>query len=112
MTDVATVDGALHTQRMRVSETERLRRWRLVLGGGDADGTGTALDGDDARIDAALGAVYDEAGSVAHVAGQVGRRPRGRTTARTGGLGRSAPRVARWLGDIRRYFPSPVVQVL
>ena len=27
----------------RVSETERLRRWRLVLGGGDADGTGTEL---------------------------------------------------------------------
>ena len=27
----------------RVSEGERLRRWRLVLGGGDADGTGTSL---------------------------------------------------------------------
>ncbi len=29
-----------------------------------------------------------------------------------GGLGSSAPTVARWLGDIRRYFPTPVVQVL
>jgi Mg-chelatase subunit ChlD len=27
-------------------------------------------------------------------------------------LSRSAPGVARWLGDIRRYFPTPVVQVL
>ena len=32
--------------------------------------------------------------------------------ARAGGLGSSAPSVARWLGDIRRYFPTPVVQVL
>jgi len=27
-------------------------------------------------------------------------------------LARSAPSVSRWLGDIRRYFPTPVVQVL
>jgi hypothetical protein len=100
------------TDVMRVSETERLRRWRLVLGGGDADGTDATLDGDDIRIDAALGAVYDESGSPARTAGETGRRTRGRTTGRTGALGRSTPRVARWLGDIRRYFPSPVVQVL
>ena len=31
---------------------------------------------------------------------------------RSGGLGGSAPRVARWLGDIRQYFPSSVVQVM
>ena len=29
-----------------------------------------------------------------------------------GGLGRSKPGVVRWLGDIRRYFPTPVVQIL
>ncbi|MGU3315948.1 VWA domain-containing protein [Sphingomonas sp. M6A6_1c] len=29
-----------------------------------------------------------------------------------GGLGGSAPRVARWLGDIREFFPAPVVQVI
>ena len=39
----------------RVSDTERMRRWRLVLGGGDADGTGAELGGDDRRIDGALG---------------------------------------------------------
>ena len=40
--------------------------------------------------------------------------PRGSTARgrRVGGLGRSAPAVSRWLGDIRRYFPVPVVQVL
>ncbi len=81
----------------RVGEEERLRRWRLVLGGAD-DGTGTQLTGDDARIDAALAVVYDAT-----------PRQRG---GRSGGLGSSAPGVARWLGDIRRYFPSTVVQVL
>ena len=35
-----------------------------------------------------------------------------REPGRAGGLGRCAPRVARWLGDIRRYFPSAVVQVM
>jgi hypothetical protein len=29
-----------------------------------------------------------------------------------GGLGGSAPRVAKWLGDIREFFPAPVVQVI
>ncbi|MEU4228587.1 VWA domain-containing protein [Nonomuraea sp. NPDC026600] len=74
---------------------ERLRRWRLVLGGGDADGICSGgqsggLQGADADMDRALAAVYD----------------------RDGGLGASAPRVARWLGDIRTYFPSTVVQVM
>ena len=79
-------------------DAERLRRWRLVLGGAD-DGTGTRLTGDDLRIDAALGAVYDTA-------------PSGGSGKRQGGLGSSTPAVSRWLGDIRRYFPSRVVQVM
>ena len=37
-------------------------------------------------------------------------RADGRSAA--GGLGRSKPSVVRWLGDIRRYFPTPVVQIL
>ncbi|MCA9658607.1 MAG: VWA domain-containing protein, partial [Myxococcales bacterium] len=31
---------------------------------------------------------------------------------RKGGLGASAPNVSRWLGDIRTYFPTPVVQLM
>jgi Mg-chelatase subunit ChlD len=58
-----------------------------------------ALGGDDARVDTALAAVYD-------------RPPLGRGGRRQGGLGASAPGVARWLGDIRRFFPSGVVQVI
>lgn len=85
----------------RVSDAERLRRWRLVLGGND-DGTGVRLSGGDARVDAALGAVYDAPTTE-------GNRRSGQ---RAGGLGRSAPAVTRWLGDIRREFPADVVHVL
>ncbi|HYO40924.1 MAG TPA: VWA domain-containing protein [Nocardioidaceae bacterium] len=76
-------------------DRDRLKRWRLVLGGDDADGLGpgVTLSGEDVRRDEALAALYD-AGT------------------RRGGLGGSAPRVARWLGDIRSYFPSSVVRVL
>ncbi|MEW2435646.1 VWA domain-containing protein [Streptomyces caniferus] len=84
-------------------EAERLRRWRLVLGGGGADGTGCELRGRDAAMDGALASLYgrEKAGG--------GNGPGGR---RSAGLGASAPGVARWLGDIRTYFPSSVVQVM
>jgi Mg-chelatase subunit ChlD len=82
---------------------ERARRWRLALGGAPAgEGTGHQLGGGDAAIDAALAALYDS-----------DRDPgAGDRGGRGGGLNASAPRVARWLGDIRRYFPSTVVQVM
>lgn len=77
--------------------TEELRRWRLVLGGGEADGTGIQLEGLDAKRDATLEALYRAGGS---------------SVSRQGGLGASSPRVARWLGDIRTYFPTSVVQIM
>jgi Mg-chelatase subunit ChlD len=82
---------------------ERARRWRLALGGApEGEGTGQRLSGGDAAIDAALAALYDS-----------DRDPTtGERTGRGGGLNASAPRVARWLGDIRKYFPSTVVQVI
>jgi len=85
---------------MSTGHDERMRRWRLVLGA--ADGTGVRLAGDDARIDSALGALYDSDESP-------GLQPVPR---RQAGLGASAPRVARWLGDIRTFFPVSVVQVM
>src|SRR5205807_644970 len=66
------------------------------------EGTGHRLSGGDAAIDAALAALYD---SDRERAGD-------ERAGRAGGLNASAPRVARWLGDIRRYFPSTVVQVM
>ena len=80
-------------------ETERLRRWRLMLGP-EADSGGFTLTGDDINIDRALGSLYgDKAGF-------------GKSTDRRGGSEASAPNVARWLGDIRTYFPSSVVRVM
>ena len=77
---------------------DRLRRWRLALGGGD-DGTGESLSDADQRVDAALAALYDAG-------------PGDAPGSRSADLSASAPRVARWLGDIRSYFPSTVVQVM
>src|SRR5687767_12575701 len=54
-------------------------------------------------MDTALAALYD-AGS------ESGKGDDGKQ--RRGGLGASAPNVARWLGDIRTYFPSSVVRVM
>ncbi|MFN8523378.1 MAG: VWA domain-containing protein [Chloroflexota bacterium] len=77
---------------------ERQRRWRLVLGNVDdprGDG-GVVLGSRDAAMDAALAALYN---------GDEGEE-------RRGSLAASAPKVARWLGDIREYFPSSVVRVM
>ena len=82
---------------MDTAEGERLRRWRLVLGEEAQASCGLAgLSPEDRQMDEALAALY-EADS--------------RHSLR-GGSGASSPRVARWLGDIRRFFPSSVVQVM
>ncbi|MBA2286546.1 MAG: VWA domain-containing protein [Ktedonobacteraceae bacterium] len=94
---------------MTIDEKERLRRWRLVLGkeaqgqsgaggkgqageGGDGEGIGVGLGGDDLGMDKVLEALYD--------------------SERSAGLGGSSPNVARWLGDIRTYFPTSAVRVM
>ncbi|WP_030609769.1 VWA domain-containing protein [Streptomyces sclerotialus] len=91
---------------------ERLRRWRLVLGGGEGDGTGCELRGRDAAMDGALGALYGEGPGAGDGGGPGGRGNRIGGGTQSAGLGGSAPAVARWLGDIRRYFPASVVQVM
>ncbi|MFC9033854.1 VWA domain-containing protein [Streptomyces arboris] len=89
------------TESTRPADGERMRRWRMVLG---AESTGCTLTGQDAAMDGALNALYGGGG---------GRKPGGRGGGgRSAGLGASAPSVARWLGDIRTYFPSSVVQVM
>jgi Mg-chelatase subunit ChlD len=91
---------------MAIDEKERLRRWRLVLGkdaqegiGGGAGGAGgegadsfSQLMGDDRGMDNVLEALYN--------------------SERSAGLGKSSPNVARWLGDIRTYFPKASVQLM
>jgi len=70
---------------------ERLRRWRLVLGEAPGSPLGI-LAVEDEKLDQSLAMLY---------AGE-----------RRAGLGASAPDVARWLGDIRAYFPASVVAVM
>lgn len=82
-------------------QDRRRRRWRLALGA-EAPDPATGLDGADSRMDAALAALYGAPENR-------GLRPDAR---RGAGLESSAPAVARWLGDIREFFPSTVVQVL
>jgi Mg-chelatase subunit ChlD len=75
-----------------MADEQHLRKWRLILGGDQNDGTGIALYKEDIQIDNALTALYD--------------------SDRNGGLGPSSPNVSRWLGDIRTFFPNTVVQVM
>ena len=75
-----------------IPQKERWRRWQLALG---VDDEQNELSDRDRRLNAALSALYDSG-----------------TEKRRGGLGASSPRVAKWLGDIREFFPSPVVQIV
>lgn len=75
-----------------MTERERLRRWHLALGDEDE----SDLSERDCRLSAALSALYNTAS-----------KAKGR-----GGLGASSPKIARWLGDIREFFPTSLVQVI
>lgn len=85
---------------------DKLTKWRLILGKdartegapqiaeegieGETDTLTELQKGMDDTLDALYGGEAD----------------------RKGGLGKSTPVVNRWLGDIRKYFPSPMVQVM
>ena len=73
-------------------EPQHLRKWRLILGGHQQEGTQFDLNEADLKVDRTLEALYD--------------------SDKSGGLGASSPNVSRWLGDIRTFFPASVVQVM
>ena len=73
---------------------ERLKRWRLALGG-QQDGTGINLTGNEARLDQCLDSLYGDDDKD-----------------KKGSLGGSKPQLSRWLGDIREFFPRSVVKVM
>ncbi len=86
-------------------ESERLRRWRLLLGSA-ADESCGACSASDARIDLALESLYGDGDSKP-------MSPEDKEKNRNNvGKGKSQPKVARWLGDIREFFPSSVVRVM
>lgn len=71
---------------------EKLTKWRMILGK-KADPKGSvAMPGEMKGMDETLEALYD--------------------SEKQSGLGNSSPNVNRWLGDIRKYFPSSVVQIM
>ena len=74
---------------------ELQRRWQMILGG-EAEG----LSDRDRRMASALDVLYEPA--------DLGDAPK----SRRGGLGRSAPRIAKWMGDVRECFPTSVVQII
>ena len=79
-------------------EKERMRRWVLALGDEAVKFCPDVVLGeDDLGMSEALSLLYDRSGD--------GRGLRG-------GSGSSSPRVARWLGDIRKYFPSTMVRAM
>lgn len=71
---------------------DRIEKWRMILGQ-KADPEGELkLKKKAAGMDKVLDALYD--------------------SDRKKGLGKSSPNVNRWLGDIRRYFPTTMVQLM
>lgn len=71
---------------------EHIRKWRLILGKDADPDEQVELGGEGESMDAVLEALY--------------------SGERKGGLGNSSPNINRWLGDIRTYFPTPVVQIM
>src|ERR1017187_467052 len=87
---------------------DRIERFRLILGKTAEESlcqmrgtSGSILGAADIEIDAALDQIYSEEDERPEEKGE-----------RQAGLGRSALRLAKWLGDIRSYFPRDVVAVI
>ncbi|MFC3801308.1 VWA domain-containing protein [Cohnella sp. GCM10012308] len=104
---------------MTTMDADQVKRWRLILGAaaeekleaaGGASGGGARLDEESRLMDEALAAIYDgtsgEVGGAGPGSGTAGGGPR------SAGLGASAPRLAKWLGDVRSFFPSDIVSVI
>ncbi len=72
--------------------TEKLTKWRLILGRQADPDKSVPLGKQQQGMDDALDLLYNED--------------------RRGGLGKSSPRINRWLRDIRDYFPKETVQLL
>lgn len=86
---------------------DRFQKWRLILGKTAEEGLRGCgggmpmLSKDQLDIDEALGMIYDVEEEKPEEKGK-----------RQAGLGKSAPRLAKWLGDIRSYFSQDVVAVI
>ena len=98
---------------------EKLQRWRLILGKSAEEGlcagagrlghAGALLSGDQVAMDEALDAVYAEDDGIDLTKEDWEREPGGKHGAVKG---RTYPKVARWLGEIRRLFPTDIVSLV
>ncbi|KRE59874.1 VWA domain-containing protein [Paenibacillus sp. Soil750] len=98
---------------MTTINREQMKRWRLILGAASEEklqsyGAGEAMLDEESRLmDEALAAIYDDTGGIsAEDAVQTGN------SRKAAGLGPSSPKLAKWLGDIRTFFPPDVVSVI
>jgi hypothetical protein len=85
---------------------EQVKRWRLILGASSQEqlascSPGCDLSPEQLQMDQALAAIYDDTSDALDQGGK-----------RSAGLGGSAPRLAKWLGDIRTYFKEDIVCVI
>ncbi|CAM3373858.1 MULTISPECIES: VWA domain-containing protein [Saccharibacillus] len=94
-------------------------RWRLILGeaaqkpleGMNGPG-GLHLTEEEAIMDAALAAIYDDTTDGAPSAGGSGRGTGGSSGGRAAGGGRGSVNLSRWLGDVRSLFSEDVVSII
>ncbi|WP_422657467.1 VWA domain-containing protein [Paenibacillus sp. EC2-1] len=89
-----------------------MTRWRLILGeSAEAQLAGYTPEGsvqlseEELIIDRALAAIYDNTDGSMEAGGAA-------SGAKGAGQGKSAPRLAQWLGDVRTFFPEDVVSVI
>lgn len=91
-----------------MADMDKIKRWRLILGESSKEildsftETGIKLNNDELVMDEALAAIYDKSSSSEDLL----------STSRSAGKGASAPKIAKWLADIRTYFTEDVVSVI
>ncbi|MBE0335609.1 VWA domain-containing protein [Paenibacillus sp. 28ISP30-2] len=98
-----------------VDERRAVSRWRLILGQtaepslrNSGGGEAIELTEDEQIMDQALAAIYDDTSTYSGEQSGSGSR-RG---APGSGTGASAPRLSKWLGDVRTFFPEDVVSII
>jgi hypothetical protein len=85
---------------MTLQDNQNRIRWRLILGQDTRALSNIHLGERESIMDATLAALYDET---------TGNNKGGN---KKGGLGASSPNLAKWLTDVRTFFPPDVVSVI
>ncbi len=75
-------------------------RWRLILGENVSAFSDIELSNEESVMDAALAAIYSR------------DVDSGTGTGKSAGKGKSVPNLAKWLTDVRTFFPSDIVSVI